>query len=407
MIANPDRAEMPDSTQELGRSRACASEPQGPPATAAATTAAAGDLSHIAEQLWPLAVPCAALVLDPANARRHPEPNLEAIKGSLRVYGQRKPVVVNRRTGTIEAGNGTLQAALALGWSHLAAVYVDDDPLTAAGFSIADNRTAELAEWDREALDQLLGEIRTDDPLLDRMLADLGASSGQLKAGRTDPDDIPEPPDEALTRPGDLLILGKHRLLCGDAGQAADVDRLVDGNPIHLVNMDPPYNVRVEPRSNNAIAAGLSSFKGTKHHPGMDVARPPEKAKPTGKKLRAKDRPLANDFVSDEAFAKMLRDWFGNMARVLEPGRSFVAWGGYSNLGNYPPALEECGLHYSQAIVWDKEWPVLTRKDFLGAFELAFYGWKKGAGHQFFGPNNVTDLCCTGRRRSDRPRSCR
>src|SRR6516164_3727873 len=144
----------------------------------------ASDLSHIAEQLRPLAVPCAALVLDPANARRHPEPNLEAIKGSLRVYGQRKPVVVNRRTGTIEAGNGTLQAALALGWSHLAAVYVDDDPLTAAGFSIADNRTAELAEWDREALDQLLGEIKTNDPLLDRMLMDLGASIGQLRPGQ-------------------------------------------------------------------------------------------------------------------------------------------------------------------------------------------------------------------------------
>jgi DNA modification methylase len=360
-------------------------------ATTAATTAGA-DLSHIAEQLRPLAVPCAELVLDPANARRHPELNIEAIKGSLRVYGQRKPVVVNRRTGTIEAGNGTLEAALALGWSHLAAVYVDDDPMTAAGFSIADNRTAELAEWDRAALDKLLGEIKTNDPLLERMLADLGTSLGQVKPGQTDPDDVPEPPDEPLTCPGDLWILGDHRLLCGDAGKAEDVDRLLDGNPIHLLNMDPPYNVRVEPRSNNAIAAGLSSFEGTKHHQSMDVARHPEKAKPTGKKLRAKDRPLANDFVSEEAFATLLRAWFGNAARVLEPGRSFFVWGGYANLGNYPPALEECGLYYSQGIVWDKEWPVLTRKDFMGAFELAFYGWKKGAGHHFFGPNNVTDL---------------
>jgi hypothetical protein len=95
---------------------------------ASATAAAVPDLSPIAEQLRPLAVPCCELLLDPANARRHPEPNLEALKGSLRVYGQRKPVVVNRRTGTIEAGNGTLQAALALGWSQLAVVYVDDDP---------------------------------------------------------------------------------------------------------------------------------------------------------------------------------------------------------------------------------------------------------------------------------------
>jgi hypothetical protein len=98
------------------------------------------DHSHIAESLRPLAAACADLVLDPANARKHPEDNLEAIKGSLAVYGQRKPIVVNRRTGAVEAGNGTLEAARAMGWTHVAAVYVDDDPMTAAGFSIADNR---------------------------------------------------------------------------------------------------------------------------------------------------------------------------------------------------------------------------------------------------------------------------
>jgi DNA modification methylase len=88
----------------------------------------------------------------------------------------------------------------------------------------------------------------------------------------------------------------------------------------------------------------------------------------------------------------LLRAWFGNIARVLEPGRSFYIFGGYANLGNYPPALKECGLYFSQGIVWDKMHPVLTRKDFMGAFELAFYGWKEGAAHSFFGPNNATDL---------------
>lgn len=84
--------------------------------------------------------------------------------------------------------------------------------------------------------------------------------------------------------------------------------------------------------------------------------------------------------------------WFGNFARVLQPGRGFYIWGGYANLGNYPPFLKKHGLYFSQAIVWDKQHPVLTRKDFLGCFELAFYGWKEGAGHKFFGPNNVPDL---------------
>ena len=69
----------------------------------------------------------------------------------------------------------------------------------------------------------------------------------------------------------------------------------------------------------------------------MDLARHPEKSKPTHKKMRAKDRPLANDFVSDEEFDRLLKAWFGNMARVLEPGRSFYIWGGYANLQIIPP----------------------------------------------------------------------
>jgi DNA modification methylase len=108
--------------------------------------------------------------------------------------------------------------------------------------------------------------------------------------------------------------------------------------------------------------------------------------------MRAKDRPLVNDFVSEEAFDAMLLAWFGNIARALEPGRGFYIWGGYANLANYPKPLKECGLYFSQGIVWDKEHPVLTRKDFMGAFEICFYGWKEGAGHEFYGPNNATDL---------------
>src|SRR5260370_40786919 len=97
--------------------------------------------------------------------------------------------------------------------------------------------------------------------------------------GLTAPDDIPEPPDQATTQPGDIWVLGKHRLLCADSSKAEEVDRLLADAPIHLVNTDPPYNVKVEPRSNNAIAAGLSSFSGTTHHQQLDLARHPGRAK--------------------------------------------------------------------------------------------------------------------------------
>jgi DNA modification methylase len=80
------------------------------------------------------------------------------------------------------------------------------------------------------------------------------------------------------------------------------------------------------------------------------------------------------------------------MARVLEPGRAAYIWGGYSNCGNYPPVLKATGFHFAQAIIWVKEHPVLSRKDFLGNHEWCFYCWKEGAAHQFFGPSNVTDV---------------
>ena len=269
-------------------------------------------------------------------------------------------------------------------------------PAQIRAYRIADNQTATLSHWQDDLLTHELLALQQMDFNLD--LTGFSAEDlmryleGPGTDGLTDPDDIPEPPDDATTKPGDLYVLGNHRLLCGDSSKPEDVDRLLDGAAIHLVNTDPPYNVKVEPRSNNAIAAGLSSFQGPQHHQGLDLARHPEKAKPTGKKLRAKDRPLVNDFVTDEQFERLLHAWFGNMARVLVPGGSFYIWGGYANLGNYPPVLKECGLYFSQGIVWNKLHPVLTRKDYMGCFELAFYGWREGAGHKFYGPNNALDL---------------
>jgi DNA modification methylase len=227
-----------------------------------------------------------------------------------------------------------------------------------------------------------------DETEIDEILAGLEAETGDL--ADVDQDAVPEPPDKATTRPGDLWVLGRHRLLCGDSANWEDVGRLLAGAPIHLLNQDPPYNVKVEPRSNNAIAAGLSSFAPT-HHQKLDLARHPEKANPTGK-MRPKDRPLENDFLSDEEFARLLRAWFGNAARALLPGRAFYIWGGYGNCGNYPPALAESGLYFSQSIIWVKEHPVLTRKDFMGNHEWAFYGWREGAAHVWCGPTNATDV---------------
>jgi DNA modification methylase len=247
------------------------------------------------------------------------------------------------------------------------------------------------------ATDINLSTLGFDERELNRLLA--LARSDEVGPA-IDPDDIPEPPTEASTQRGDLWILGSgpraHRILCGDSADPSDVDRLMDGQAAHLVITDPPYNVRVEPRSNNAIAAGLSSFESTRangqgHHQGFDEARH-GKRRATHKNLRPRDRPLANDFVSKEDYEALLGKWFGNIARILLPGHGFYVWGGYANAANYPQALEASGLYFSQAIIWSKGHPVLTRKDFMGAHEWAFYGWKEGAAHRFFGPPNIPDL---------------
>jgi DNA modification methylase len=330
------------------------------------------------------------------NNPRLNDAGVDAVAASIHEYGFRQPIVVDE-DGIIIVGHTRYKAALKLGLETVPVhVAVGLTPAQAKAYRIADNQTATLSQWDDDKLPIELAQLQEMDFDLnltgfsgDELLRLLGSETNE---GQTDPDAIPEPPDEAITQPGDLWLLGKHRLLCGDSSKAEDVDRLLDGSTIHLANCDPPYGVRVEPRSNNAIAAGLSSFQGTTHHQSLDLARHPEKAQPTARKLRAKDRPLANDFVSEEEFDRLLKAWFGNIARVLLPGRAFYLWGGYANCANYPPVLKATGLYFSQAIIWDKQHPVLTRKDYMGSHEWCFYGWKEGAAHHFYGPANATDL---------------
>ena len=330
------------------------------------------------------------------NNPRVNDAGVDAVAKSLQEFGFRQPIVVDEK-GVIVVGHTRYKAAKKLGLTEVPVhVAVGLTPAQIQAYRIADNQTATLSGWDNELLVQELLALQTADFNLDLtgfsgddLLRMLGNESGE---GLVDPDSIPAPPDAATTQPGDLWILGDHRLLCGDSSKPEDLDRLLAGATIDLVNTDPPYNVKVEPRSNNAIAAGLSSFAGNQHHQSLDLARHPKKSQPTQKKLRARDRPLANDFVSDEEFERLLKAWFGNIARVLKRGGSFYIWGGYANCANYPPVLKACELYFSQAIIWVKEHPVLTRKDFMGNHEWCFYGWNEGAGHRFLGPHNITDV---------------
>ena len=332
------------------------------------------------------------LLTNPANWRLHPKGQQQALAGALSEVGWVAQVLVNRTTGRLVDGHLRVELAIRRHEPSVPVVYVelseDEERLVLASL----DPLAAMATAEKEALAALLAQIETGDEALAKMLAELADRNGLRRPLLGDPDLVPAPPDEATTRPGDLWLLGEHRLLCGDAASRDDLDRLLEGETVALLLTDPPYNVRVEPRSNNAIAAGLSSYRpATTHHQALDLARHPEKARPTDRKLRAKDRPLLNDFIPDEEFAARLAAWFANAARVLRPGGAFYVWGGYANVASYPPALKAAGLYFSQAIIWVKEHPVLTRKDFMGNHEWCFYGWREGAAHRFFGPPNVPD----------------
>lgn len=331
------------------------------------------------------------LTEDPNNARVHDDRNMEAIKGSLRKFGQQKPIVVTKK-GIVIAGNATFRAAKLLGWTEVSVVRTDLEDVLATLYALADNKTSELGGWEEEQLGDLMRAFHQDDLKAigfetDEILKYLGEV---VIGGQTDPDEIPAPPSEAITKIGDVWVLGDHRLTCGDAGDLATYERLLQAPatkwkgkpPVHLVNTDPPYNVNAQSRTQEAVMAGMSSF---------EYYNPPKEQR-KGRKITAKMRPLENDDLSEADYADRLDVWFGLMAQVIEPGRSFYVWGGYSNCASYAAALRKAGFYFSQAIIWVKNSPMWNRKDFLANHEWAFYGWREGAGHSWFGPNNIPDV---------------
>jgi DNA modification methylase len=208
----------------------------------------------IVKQLEHLAVSIDQLHHDPSNARKHGQKNLAAIKASLHKFGQRKPIIVQKDGMVVRAGNGTLAAAKELGWKQIAAVVLDDDNATASQFAIADNRTAELAEWDSETLALLLdGWDQQTREAVGFTDEDLREMMKELEPAEIVEDEVPEPPANPITKPGDLWILGEHRLLCGDSTKAEDVERLMAGAKADMVLSDPPYGVFYVGKTKDAL----------------------------------------------------------------------------------------------------------------------------------------------------------
>lgn len=205
------------------------------------------------------AVQVDSLKLDGRNARKHGEKNLAAIKASLERFGQQKPIVVDG-DGVVIAGNGTLEAARALGWKTIDVVRTKLKGAEARAFAIADNRTAELAEWDDVNLAALLGEIRADD---DELARACGFDDRELGRITRQPPAISEPDDSIAVepvncRPGDIFDIGKHVIGCGSSldGRFAIA---VAGGTIPACVTDPPFDMPAA----DQVRAALAAFSDT------------------------------------------------------------------------------------------------------------------------------------------------
>jgi site-specific DNA-methyltransferase (adenine-specific) len=307
-----------------------------------------------------------SLTFDPANVRKHDEKNLAAIKASLNRFGQQKPIVVDAN-GVVRAGNGTLAAAKALGWKEIRIVRSALTGSEATAYAIADNRSAELAEWDDDALAQTLAALQIeDDALAEATGFDLSEIEKLTAPKDVEEDDVPEAPVDPITKPGDLWILGEHRLLCGDSTKAEDVERLMAGAKADLMLTDPPYNVAL----------------------GMNET--PEQAKKRNR--RTDGKVVSNDHMPDADFRKFLNDCFSIAFAALKPGGSFYVWHSDSEGLNFRGAVADCGQKTRQCLIWKKSSLIMGRQDYQWQHEPCLYGWRDGASHGWYSDRKQTTI---------------
>jgi DNA modification methylase len=298
------------------------------------------------------------------NARTHSADQIAQIAASIIEFGWTNPVLADSR-GNVIAGHGRLEAARSLGLEAVPVVVIDHlNETQRRAYILADNQLALNAGWDEGALAAELHALNGDgfdldligfsEEELNGLMAPLDDDEAALGEGD---DQIPEPPADPVTRPGDLWILGQHRLLCGDSTVATDVERLLAGAKPHLLVSDPPYGVEYSPEWRNE--AGVSSSSRT------------------GK--------VAND---DRA------DW--REAWALFPGEVAYVWhaGIYSNL--VADSLIACDFEIRSQIIWSKPRFVLSRGHYHWQHEPCWYAVRKNASGHWQGARDQATIWAIG-----------
>ena len=284
------------------------------------------------------------------NARTHSPEQIMKLRASIREFGFADPIMIDEKNNVL-AGHGRLLAAIAEGYTEVPCVPIDG--LTDAqkkAYILANNRLAEDAGWDKELLAIELEGLKAAGFDLELTGFEAEELSELFDTGideTADQFDINDALDKAerlpVTQPGDLWLLGKHRLVCGDSTKAGTYRLLMDGKQADLVITDPPYNVDYEGKA--------------------------------GK--------IANDNLSDREFETFLSNAFDEMHNVIKPGASFYIWFGETEGRSFYNAIESTLGKVRQILIWNKNVFLLGRQDYQWKHEACIYGWKDGAAHYF------------------------
>jgi DNA modification methylase len=308
-------------------------------------------------------IPTSELIPYARNARTHSAEQVAQIAASITEFGFVNPVLVGEDFCVI-AGHGRLLAASRLGMESVPVIKLGHLSQTQRrALVIADNRLAEAAGWDEEMLAIELQALMDDEfdvditgfdaAEIDRLLD--GMETGE--SSNTDDDAVPEVEENPVSKPGDLWILGDHRLLCGDATRLDHVEQVLDGALADMCFTDPPYNVNYG-----------------------------ESAKD---KMRGNKRKILNDNLGED-FERFLYDACVNILTVTK-GAVYICMSS-SELHTLQKAFAQAGGHWSTFVIWAKNTFTLGRADYQRQYEPILYGWKEGRDHYWCGARDQGDV---------------